>query len=938
MNKGLIFFLLMFVANQLFSQMKVGSNPKVIKTNTYFEIESLSGKRFVVSKDSAKVGVGIDSASHRLHIVDSVQDPIRIYGLKSGSTTDSILVITNGGLVRRVNTNSIKKEPWLDAATNTEASSNTQNIYQMGRVGIGNINPRNNLVVRGVNNQPSAFGADQTNAIFRVEGNSNHSLDFGTLEDVPYGSYIQSHNKTSTSGLPLSLNPMGGSIGIGTVNPTNTLHVVSSANPLRLTGLSIGSSNDSILTITDSGVVRKLSASKLASSNEPWFKKTANVGATSNTDTVYIMGNVGVGTNNPQNNLVVKGLNNNPSALGTFQSNAIFRIDGNSNHSLDFGTLENTPYGSYVQSHNKTSTTRLPLSLNPMGGSIGIGTVNPTNTIHVVSSANPIRLTGLQTGATFDSLLTVNDSGVVRRIKMSDIASGGGSWNNVATTSAATSNTQDIYQMGKVGIGTTSPSTSAILELTATDKALLLPRVANTAAIASPVNGMLIYDNSTNCIKGYENGAWTNCYSSGGTSATVVQDCNTNGLQGNFYNGQALSGTSYSVRITNNSFSSATIAFAAADVVLSGVSSGLTVGTPTGSPALTSGSITLVAGQSVVVTYPITGTPASKGTLSAKWTKLALTCTKTTAVVNAPPTINCNGATITTNNYNLIKDSTYSGSIAIPYTVTGGGDAYPAETITSNGITFTRNAGTYTAPSGTITYSFTGTFTGTTNSVFTINTDSYAGGCAIVIFDAIRGALAQGGCTSCSAYDAAAVNAWVHISANEYAQVALIAGSNRYVANDTYMNGTPQTGFFDNGTGVSLTMSTSGQTQVAANNFIVAFSIKTGPFSGAISNNLKLKSSITSISSGYSDVGTFVTAPSSSTSNTRYYWVRKRPTTTVGTSAAFIGCYHRGGSSMVGLLNVGACHSNSGDVNAFPATTTTHTPFIQVIGTPTKQW
>jgi hypothetical protein len=199
-----------------------------------------------------------------LHVVDSVQDPIKVVGLKSGNTSDSILVITSSGLIRRVNTSSIKKEPWLEVSTNIEATSNTQNIYQMGRVGIGKTNPTNNLVVRGLNKQPSVMGVDQSNAIFRVEGETNHSLDMGTLNDVPYGSYIQSFNKTGTTGLPLSLNPTGGSIGIGTVNPTNTLHVVSTSNPLRIGGLTVGATTDSVLNVTDSGVVRKVSTAKLA--------------------------------------------------------------------------------------------------------------------------------------------------------------------------------------------------------------------------------------------------------------------------------------------------------------------------------------------------------------------------------------------------------------------------------------------------------------------------------------------------------------------------------------------------------------------------------------------------------------------------------------------------------------------------------------------------
>jgi hypothetical protein len=291
-------------------------------------------------------------------------------------------------------------------------------------------------------------------------------------------------------------------------------------------------------------------------------------------------------------------------------------------------------------------------------------------------------------------------------------------------------------------------------------------------------------------------------------------------------------------------------------VVLTGVL-GMTVGTPTGSPALTSGSITLVAGQSVVVTYPITGTPTSQGTLTAKWTKLALSCTKTLAVVNTPPTFNCNGATITANKFNLIKDSTYSGTISIPYTVTGGGDAYPAETITSNGFTFTRNAGTYSAPSGSITYTFSGTYTGTTNSVFTINTDSYAGGCAIVIFDAIRAALAQGGCTSCSAYDAAVANAWISITATEYSKVALINGAGKYVASDAFMGGTPGSGLYGP---ASRSPNASFSTQLPANNYPIAFSIKTGTSAPSTMSGIILKLS-TTINSGYTDNGTATSSP-----------------------------------------------------------------------------
>jgi hypothetical protein len=78
-----------------------------------------------------------------------------------------------------------------------------------------------------------------------------------------------------------------------------------------------------------------------------------------------------------------------------------------------------------------------------------------------------------------------------------------------------------LISFAQVGIGTNTPVAGSILELKAADKALLLSRVANTAAVTTPVNGMMVYDISTNCIKGYQNGAWTNCLSACGNSSII---------------------------------------------------------------------------------------------------------------------------------------------------------------------------------------------------------------------------------------------------------------------------------------------------------------------------------------------------------------------------------------------------------------------------------
>ena len=81
------------------------------------------------------------------------------------------------------------------------------------------------------------------------------------------------------------------------------------------------------------------------------------------------------------------------------------------------------------------------------------------------------------------------------------------------------------FAFSQVGIGTNSPHSSSILDLTATDKAMVVTRVANTAAVPSPINGMIIYDLSSNCFKGYQNGAWTSCgfIESNSTNSVLVQ-------------------------------------------------------------------------------------------------------------------------------------------------------------------------------------------------------------------------------------------------------------------------------------------------------------------------------------------------------------------------------------------------------------------------------
>jgi hypothetical protein len=62
------------------------------------------------------------------------------------------------------------------------------------------------------------------------------------------------------------------------------------------------------------------------------------------------------------------------------------------------------------------------------------------------------------------------------------------------------------------GIGTTNPSPSAVLDINSSSKGVLLPRLTNVerAAIATPAQGLLIYNTSKNCLEWYNGTSWNN--------------------------------------------------------------------------------------------------------------------------------------------------------------------------------------------------------------------------------------------------------------------------------------------------------------------------------------------------------------------------------------------------------------------------------------------
>ncbi|MCD9855716.1 hypothetical protein LUD75_13415 [Epilithonimonas sp. JDS] len=87
-----------------------------------------------------------------------------------------------------------------------------------------------------------------------------------------------------------------------------------------------------------------------------------------------------------------------------------------------FKIIRNTSdYNSKTQMMKNIFTAAIILlTTASISAQVGIGTANPTNTFHVVSTANPVRFEGMQTGAAADRVVVSDTNGV---FKLAPVAS-----------------------------------------------------------------------------------------------------------------------------------------------------------------------------------------------------------------------------------------------------------------------------------------------------------------------------------------------------------------------------------------------------------------------------------------------------------------------------------------------------------------------------------
>jgi hypothetical protein len=220
----------------------------------------------------------------------------------------------------------------------------------------------------------------------------------------------------------------------------------------------------------------------------------------------------------------------------------------------------------------------------------------------------------------------------------------------------------------QVGIGTTAPNASSVLDLTSTTKAFLPPRMTTVQRnqIANPVAGMTIFNTTTTCVEFYNGTGWYNVCT--GTTSTSTAPTITSVSPTPVAVGSTLT-------INGTNFTSpATVNFSGVGTAATATIVNSTQITVTVSAGATTGTVTVTTGAGTSSTFAITVSSGANTSNSVATSNLIAHWTFDT---NGQEVIS-NTAALTGGNYN-VGTVTYSnaGMIGNCATFTNGALVFP---------------------------------------------------------------------------------------------------------------------------------------------------------------------------------------------------------------------------------------------------------------------
>jgi len=422
---------------------------------------------------SGNVGIGTTVPVNKLDVAGNISCSVITASLFFGTSSWSNNALT-AALATSINFTASNATTAQTASSLTIANSyritnlTASNISgsgtgSFGMVGVGTAIPLGKLHVYGLLRVGGAVG-DQTGTI--ALGNDTHATSsygdngmfrggIGTLGGANYtnissfqGIVFNVSNAEFGSQATRMLIDVNGNVGIGTTNPTNKLNVVGNISCSAITAsLFFGTSSWATNATTAQ------TASSLTIANN------------------YQVTSLSINTSSVLLPLTIHGTSYSASASGT-AANSIVRISAaGTNAILDMGVnADASPGFAWLQPRSKIDYSVLSnLSLNPVGGNVGIGTINPTarlqlGTLAAVSTATP---EAISLGGTYSSAAGSNPKlrvwtdgtysmGLGASADQLDYILGRSNYSHVFYADG--SQLMVIKGTGNVGIGTTNPS------------------------------------------------------------------------------------------------------------------------------------------------------------------------------------------------------------------------------------------------------------------------------------------------------------------------------------------------------------------------------------------------------------------------------------------------------------------------------------------------
>ena len=198
-------------------------------------------------------------------------------------------------------------------------------------------------------------------------------------------------------------------------------------------------------------------------------------------------------------------------------------------------------------------------------------------------------------------------------------------------------------------------------------------------------------------------------------------------------------------------------------------------------------------------------------------------------------------------------------------------------------------------------------------------------------FDMVTDKIRMSLSSSVAAYDVAAINSWVSVTASEYNNLlSVVSGSAKYAESEIYMNTVPTGGWSPQ----RVIGGSNNMAKVPASSYIIGWSLRTGSNTSS-SQNSKLKISV-SQTSGYTDYGSPLPGIGTIAANTRVYFVLKAPYIITPPTLSYTAVYNFA-MNFLGDAPGGPEYYSLGDDSNLPSTFAGDS-YSQVICTSIRQW